>query len=383
MPFMRLAFCLSALVLAAFPGSAQTIETEAEFAVILDYDTGEVLYSKNGNEPMVPASMTKIMTAHVVYDHIEKGELSLEDRFTVSERAWREGGWATGGSTMGLEIGEQPTVEELLRGVVVLSGNDACIVLAEGISGTEEAFAREMTRVAQEMGLKTANFENASGLYADNHRISAIDLARLAQQEIKKFPQFYKYYSEREMSWNGITQQNRNPLLGTMEGADGLKTGHLEISGYGLTASAVRDGERRIIVLNGLPSISSRASEGERMMRLAFAAFERRRVEADGAVIASLDVWNGKQAKVDVVLAEPLSVAGQASAFDTAKSEIVLSEPLIAPIQEGQVIGSLAVTLDGRSDPVLVPVKAASSVEKLGFLDRAIAGLGIKLDGGN
>ena len=194
MPFMRLAFCLSALVLAAFPGSAQTIETEAEFAVILDYDTGEVLYSKNGNEPMVPASMTKIMTAHVVYDHIEKGELSLEDRFTVSERAWREGGWATGGSTMGLEIGEQPTVEELLRGVVVLSGNDACIVLAEGISGTEEAFAREMTRVAQEMGLKTANFENASGLYADNHRISAIDLARLAQQEIKKFPQFYKNY---------------------------------------------------------------------------------------------------------------------------------------------------------------------------------------------
>ena len=291
---------LSVLAAAALPASAQYIDTEAEYAVIMDYETGDILFSKRGSEAMIPASMTKIMTAHVVYDAIERGEISLDDELVVSERAWREGGWATGGSTMGLKIGETPTVEQLLRGVIVLSGNDACIVLAEGLAGSEEAFADRMTDLAHELGLASANFENASGLPAEGHVISAADLAKLAALEIRKYPQYYKYYSELEMSWNGITQGNRNPLLYSMDGADGLKTGHLEVSGYGLTASAERDGQRMIMVLNGLPSSQARAEESERLMRLAFTAFDTRTVEPSEEAFAELPVWNGEASTVGV-----------------------------------------------------------------------------------
>ncbi len=382
MPLAKLrAACFVALSL-CLPVHAQLIDTQAEYAVILDYDTQEVLFSKRGDEPMIPASMTKIMTAHVVYDAIESGEISLDDTLPVSEKAWREGGWATGGSTMGLKIGETPRVEDLLRGVVILSGNDACIVLAEGLAGTEDAFAGRMTDLAQSMGLKTAHFKNASGLNAEGHVISAADLAHLARMEIDKFPQYYKYYSEKEMSWNGITQGNRNPLLYSMDGADGLKTGHLEISGYGLTASAVRDGERRIVVLNGLPSSQARADEAERMMRLAFTAFDTRSIEPGADPIASLPVWNGEVRTVGVKLNSPVRVAGHKRAFDSAKTEIVYNGPLVAPIQAGDEIATMVITMEGKDKPVTAPLFATESVSKLGFLGRAIEGMSLKMGGG-
>ncbi|WP_300378961.1 D-alanyl-D-alanine carboxypeptidase family protein [Henriciella sp.] len=363
------------------PAHAQLLETQADHAVIMDYETQDVLYSKNGTTPMIPASMTKIMTAHVVYEAIDRGEISLDDRLPVSERAWREGGWATGGSTMGLEIGETPTVEELLRGVIILSGNDACIVLAEGLAGSEEAFARRMTELAREMGLESATFKNASGLYAEGHEISAIDLAKLARFEINKFPQYYAYYSEREMSWNGITQQNRNPLLGRMEGADGLKTGHLEASGYGLTASAVRDGERRILVINGLPSSQARAEEADRLMRLAFTAFDTRTVEPGEEAIANLPVWNGEARSVGVRLDRAIQASAHRSAFENATTEVVYDGPLKAPIQEGQQIAKLVISMEGKSEPVTAPLIATENVAKLGFVGRAIEGLALKLTG--
>lgn len=373
---------LSVLAAAALPASAQYIDTEAEYAVIMDYETGDILFSKRGSEAMIPASMTKIMTAHVVYDAIERGEISLDDELVVSERAWREGGWATGGSTMGLKIGETPTVEELLRGVIVLSGNDACIVLAEGLAGSEEAFADRMTDLAHELGLTSANFENASGLPADGHVISAADLAKLAALEIRKYPQYYKYYSELEMSWNGITQGNRNPLLYSMDGADGLKTGHLEVSGYGLTASAERDGQRMIMVLNGLPSSQARAEESERLMRLAFTAFDTRTVEPSEEAFAELPVWNGEASTVGVRLEQPLRVAGHKRAFDEASTEIVYDGPLSAPIEAGQQVATLVITMEGRDEPVTAPLIATSSVEKLGFMGKAVAGLSLKLGAG-
>ncbi|RIJ28599.1 D-alanyl-D-alanine carboxypeptidase [Henriciella mobilis] len=345
----------------------------------MDYETEEILFSKNGEEAMIPASMTKIMTAHVIYEAIENGELTLETRLPVSERAWREGGWATGGSTMGLSIGETPTVEELLRGVIILSGNDACIVLAEGLSGTEEAFARRMTELAHQMGLDSAQFENASGLYAEGHVISAADLARLARMEIDKFPQYYKFYSEREMTWNGITQQNRNPLLGSLDGADGLKTGHLEISGYGLTASAERDGQRRILVINGLPSSQARADEAARLMRLAFTAFDTRTIEPGEKALAVLPVWNGEAREVGVKLAEPLSVTAHKSAFSQAEVAIVFDGPIKAPVQAGDRIATLEITVAGKKDPVEAPLIATENVEKLGFIGRAIEGLSLKI----
>lgn len=377
-------FCaaLGLSILIALGAHAQLIDTQAEHAVIMDYDTQDVLFSKNGEEPMVPASMTKIMTAHVVYEAIDNGEIALDDTLAVSEKAWREGGWATGGSTMGLRIGETPTVEDLLRGVIILSGNDACIVLAEGLAGTEEAFAKRMTRLAQEMGLESANFLNASGLHAEGHQISAVDLAKLARMEIDKFPQYYKYYSEREMSWNGITQGNRNPLLYTMDGADGLKTGHLEISGYGLTASAVRDGERRILVINGLPSSQARADEAERLMRLAFTAFETRTIEPRDEPLASLPVWNGEARTVGVKLKEPVRVSGHKTAFPDAEMEIVYDGPLEAPITAGDEIGQLVIRLEGKESPVTAALIATESVSELGFLGRAIEGLSLKMNGG-
>ena len=359
---------------------AQFIETPAEYAVIMDFESGEVLFSKNGETPMIPASMTKMMTAHVVFDRLERGEIRLDDTFTVSENAWRKGGWATGGSTMGLKIGEQVSVEDLLRGVIVLSGNDACIVLAEGLSGSEEAFARDMTDLARKMGLSSATFKNASGLDAEGQRISAADLARMAQLEIAKFPEYYSYYAEPEMTWNGITQQNRNPLLGRMEGADGLKTGHLSVSGYGLTASAVRDGKRRIIVINGLPTSAARAQEAERLMRLAFTAFETRDVPDPDKRLADLEVWMGDTRSVGVKMAAPLSVTAHKRAFATGGSSIVYDGPLEAPIAQGDEVAKLVISLDGK-DPVEVPLVATESVARLDFMGRAIEGLSRMIEG--
>ena len=354
--------------------SAPIIETDAEQAVILDFETGSVLFAKNGDMLMTPASMTKMMTAQVVFDRLKRGEIGLTDTFTTSENAWRKGGWQSGGSTMGLAIDDEPTVEELLRGVIVLSGNDACIVLAEGLSGSEEAFAREMTALARDLGLETATFENATGLYGDNHRISAIDLAQLAKIQIEQFPEFYAFYNERSYEWRGISQPNRNPLLGKISGVDGLKTGHLEVSGYGLTASGVQNGQRRVVVVNGLESEARRAQESERLMRLAFTAFESRVIEPSTEPIAELPVWMGVQRSVPVGLEAPLVVSGHKRAFDGMKTEIVFDGPLEAPIAVGSRIGEVVITLPGQA-PVRTGVVALRDVLELGYFGRVVEGL--------
>ncbi len=366
---------LAGLLSALAPAAAQpaVIETAATHVAILDHASGEVLFSKNGAEPMIPASMTKIMTVQVVFDRLRTGEIELTDRFTVSERAWNEGGWASGGSTMGLAIGDQPTVEELLRGAIVLSGNDACIVLAEGLSGSEEVFASEMTALADEMGLDSANFTNATGLDEPDHRISAIDLARLSSLQIMEYPEFYKLYAQREYEWRGISQPNRNPLLGRISGADGLKTGHLSVSGYGLAASAVRDGQRRVVVLNGMESAAARAQEAERLMRLAFSAFTTETIEP-GDGLGEVEVWLGARTKARVALDQPVSVTAHRRAFEDAKMEIVYQGPVEAPIAEGQHIADLVISIDGR-DPVVAPLVAMDAVPGLGFLGRIAEGV--------
>ncbi|MEO0883187.1 MAG: D-alanyl-D-alanine carboxypeptidase family protein [Pseudomonadota bacterium] len=381
---MRTACLLLAAIALQFSSWAQIplIQTDASHAVILDHDTGTVLFEKNGADAMIPASMTKMMTAHVVFDRLARGEISLSDRFVTSERAWSEGGWGSGGSTMGLAIGDDPTVEELLRGVIVLSGNDACIVLAEGISGSEEAFATEMTALAQQIGLTSASFQNSTGLDAEGHRISAIDLAKLAQLQIEQFPDYYPFYNERSYEWRGISQPNRNPLLGRIDGVDGLKTGHLAVSGYGLTASADQNGERRIIVINGMDSEARRAQEAERLMRLAFSAFETKTIGPENGELAELDVWLGVDRTVPIGLREPLEVSGHKRAFEDATSEIVFEGPLNAPIKAGDEVGELVITLSGR-EPVRAPVYATRDVAKLGFVGRMAEGLNRLMTSGN
>lgn len=369
------------LVLATLrPASAQIIESKAPYAVIYDATSDTVLYSKSGTEAMIPASMTKIMTAYVVFDRIDLGELSTAQEFVTSERAWREGGFASGGSTMGLEPGQRATVMDLLRGMIVVSGNDACIVLAEGISGTEEAFAREMTRVAQDKGFSTANFENATGLYGEAHRISAEDLARLTDELIERFPSFYDLYAEQEYTWNGITQPNRNLLLDRFEGADGVKTGHLSQSGYGMVASAELEGRRIIVVVNGLASEAERAQETERLLRLGFTAFETREIGEAGQRIGEVEVFLGSAKSVGVVMKDPIAITAAKRAFRDGKTEIVYRSPLRAPVKEGDEIASLVITLPER-DAMSVPLFAAEDVSGMGFLERALAGFSEMLFG--
>ena len=268
------------------PAPAQdTYQTDASHAVIMDAETGEVLFSRNGDEAMPPASMSKMMTVLMVIEALESGSLSLDDELPVSEHAWRTGGAASGSSTMFLEVNSRARVEDLLRGIIIQSGNDACIVVAEAIGGTEQGFADMMTDRAHELGLTSASFANATGWPHPDHRISALDLARLARILIEDHPEYYGLWAERDFTYNGIRQYNRNPLLGVFSGADGLKTGHTEESGYGLVGSAERDGERRIIVFNGMESNAARATEAERMMRAALSDYSLYRLFTGGDTV--------------------------------------------------------------------------------------------------
>ena len=364
----------------AMSASAQIIDTPAEFAVIMDHETGQILYSKRGDEFMIPASMTKMMTAFVVFELIERGEISLTDKFTVSEDAWRRGGFPSGTSTMGLKPRDTPTVEELLHGVITMSGNDACIVLAEGISGSEAAFSARMTQIAHDLGLSTVNFVNSTGLEGEGHVVSAADLAKLAKMTIDKYPQYYSWYSLPSYTWREYTQANRNPLL-EVAGADGLKTGHLESSGYGLTASAVCDGVRRTIVINGLPTMAARAQEAERLMRVALQSFELKTIGPETVILPDVPVWLGAQTSVPVSLAEPVKVVGHKAVFSKAKAELVLDKTVRAPVKKGDVVATFVVTLDGQ-EPVTAPVIAEADIRKLGFVGQAIAGIGTLMKSG-
>jgi len=372
---------LAPLLLFPATAPAQIIGTEAEYAVIMDHETGDILWSKNGDTPMTPASMTKMMTAYFVFDLIDQGEITLQDEMVVSDDAWRRGGFPSGTSTMGLSPKERPTVEQLLHGVIIMSGNDACIVLAEGIAGSEQAFAQQMTERAHELGLTSVNFVNSTGLEGEGHVVSAADLAELARLTIENYPQYYDWYDDAEYTWGGFTQGNRNPLLGTMQGADGLKTGHLDASGYGLTGSAVRDGKRRIIVLNGTESKQARAQEAERLMRMAFTAFETRTIQAGDKRLAELDVWMGARRSVGVQLQESVDVTAHKRAFSRGTSEIVHDQLIEAPILAGDQIATLVVTIEGK-DPIELPLVASEDVPRLGFVGKAIEGLSRMMDGG-
>ena len=355
--------------------SAHGYETLAEHALIMDAETDVVLYAHDAMKPMIPASMTKIMTAYMVFDRLSDGRLSMDDTFRVSQRAWEEGGWASGGSTMGLAIGEEVKVSDLLRGMLVQSGNDACIVLAEGISGSEEAFAADMTTTAQELGLTTASFKNATGLLADGHEISAYDLARLADLTIEKFPDLYPIYAEPAFTWAGIRQPNRNPLLSRMTGADGLKTGHLDESGYGLVGTALIDNERRIVVINGMASERARAEESERILRAAFREFSIVEPFDSGDVIATLPVWLGKSDIVNATIDQDLAFGIQTSERNNIKAVVFIPETLRAPVEKGQKIGVLKVSGLGGGDQE-IPLFAQDTVKKSGIFKRALSGLG-------
>lgn len=373
---LRRLIAFSILLLLPFAAQAQdsAFDTRASHAVIMDYETGQILFSKNGSEPMPPASMSKLMTVYMAFEAIEQGRLSMDDELPVSETAWRRGGAASGSSTMFLEPNSRAKVADLLRGIIVQSGNDACIVIAEALEGTEANFADAMTERARELGLETANFANSTGWPDPEHRISAADLARLARIIIRDFPELYDIYAEPSFTYNGIRQFNRNPLLGVVDGADGLKTGHTEESGYGLVGSAERDGERRIIVFNGMESERARADEAERMIRAAFTEFEIVTLASAGQILAEAEVFMGQSPRVALRASRDLEIGIHRRDRAGVTAEIVYEGPLRAPVEEGGQIGRLVVTLPGgRVEEI--PVEAATTVERKGAIGRAVTAL--------
>ena len=359
----------AALLSAGHLAGAQEFETAAPHAVIMDAGTGEILFQKGADRPMAPASMTKIMTASLVFDRIRDGSITPDTMFKVSEEAWRKGG-----SKMFVELGSEISVRDLLKGVIIQSGNDACIVLAEGIAGSETAFADMMTARARELGLTSATFLNATGWPADGHEISAQDLAVLARYTIQNYPEFYNLYSETSFTWNGIRQANRNPLLGKFTGADGLKTGHTEISKYGLVGSAKRGDDRRIIVANGLESKADRASESLRLMRAAFDSFKVYSLYDSGAAVTSAPVFMGEADEISLITGEAVDVGLYRPLRRTMTVRAEFDGPIAAPISKGDQVGSLVVSVQGRKDERFA-LLADEDVERKGAFGRAMASL--------
>ena len=344
--------------------NAQAIETPAKNAYIIDMKTGTVLFDKNSDVPMPPASMSKLMTVYMVFERLKDGRLNLDSKFQVSEKAWRKGG-----SKMFVKVHSRVRVEDLLRGIIVQSGNDACIVVAEGISGSESAFAELMTRRAREIGLTRSTFRNSTGWPDPEHRMSARDIATLSQRIIEDFPEYYGIFSEKRFTYNKISQGNRNPLLYRESGADGLKTGHTEKSGFGLAASLKRNGRRIVLVLNGLPDIRARSSESLRLAEWAFRTFETYSLFKKGATIDLADVWLGTESVVPLVIDRDVEITLQRAARRKMTAKIVYTGPLPAPIAKGDKLARLVIS--APNFPTLeIPLRAGAAVDRLGMFGR-------------
>ncbi len=346
---------------------AASIDTIAKQAILVDITSNTVLFDKNADQRMAPSSMSKIMTMYMVFDAIKEGRLSLDSTLPVSERAWR-----MQGSKMFVELHNNIKVDDLIKGVIVQSGNDACIVFAEGLAGSEPAFAERMNRRAKELGLKDSNLTNSTGWPDPNHYMTARDLAILAERLIHDFPEYYHYYAIREFKYHGINQGNRNPLLYRGMGADGMKTGHTEAGGYGLTASAEREGRRLILVVNGLPSMQSRADESARLIEWGFREFATYSLFRGGETIEQVPVWLGAQDTVPVTVPEDLKVTIARADRAGMKVSLVSDAPIAAPVKRGDVVGKLVISAPGFPGKE-VPVQAAQDVDKLGFVGRALA----------
>jgi D-alanyl-D-alanine carboxypeptidase (penicillin-binding protein 5/6) len=348
-------------------------DTDAPTAILIEAGSGSVLFEKNADELRAPSSMQKLMTAEVVFDALAKGEIKPTDELRVSENSWRRGGAPSGGSTMFAAINSRIAVDDLLRGAIIPSGNDACMVLAEGLSGGEAAFAERMTKRAREIGLRQSTFGNSSGLPDPNNRMSVRDLSKLARHIIQTYPDRYKIYGEREFTWNKIRQTNRNPLLGTLEGADGMKTGYTKEGGYGMVGSAVQNGMRLIVVVNGLEDSDDRASEAKKLLEWGFRNFENRTLFAANEPVGYARVFGGDSRSVPLSSREPVRVMVHKNGNDKLLARIVYQGPVRAPVEPGQPIGMVRVWR-GSNVAVEIPVQAAEAVPTGSIVRRAIDG---------
>ncbi len=346
------------------------IEIAAREFIIIDYQTGAVLDSKEADERMPPSSMSKLMTAYMAFSALKEGRVSLEDEMTVSQNAWKIGGAASGGSTMFLNPGDKVKIQDLLRGMIIQSGNDACIVLAENLAGSEEAFAEKMNKKAKELGMTGSHFMNATGLPNPEHYMTPRDLTILARHLIEEFPQYYSLYSETSFTYNGITQGNRNPLLYKVgSGADGLKTGHTEAAGYGLTASAIRNGRRLVLVANGMASIKARDEETSKLMDWGFREFTNRSLFTAGEKVTDAEIWLGDKASIPLVISKDFVVTVPRANAQNINVKVVYDGPLPAPVVKGTEVGKLVVEIKDMP-PMNVPLVAGEDAGRLNFFGR-------------
>jgi D-alanyl-D-alanine carboxypeptidase (penicillin-binding protein 5/6) len=346
-------------------------ESRAEHAILVDAETGSVLYAKDAEVHMPPASMAKLMTMAVVFDAVKSGKLSLDSEFVVSENAWRSGGASSGGSTMFAKLGSSIKLDDLIHAIIIQSANDGCIIVAEGMAGSEANFAGLMNAEAKKLGLTGSHFVNATGLPDSDQYVTAHDLARLAMHIISDFPEFYPIYSQTEFTWNKIRQQNRNPLLDMGIGADGLKTGYTEESGYGLVGSAMRDGQRLVLVINGTKSEKERAEEARKLMDWGFRAFERVSYFAPNEVIGEARVFGGEAGGVGLVSKVPVDVLLPRGTTTEVKGRIVYQGPVQAPVAAGQQIGTLQLTTADDQPLRDTPLYAVDDVDAGNIRQRA------------
>ena len=341
--------------------------SNAKQAVLIDADTGYVLYEKNADELTAPSSMSKMMTIYLIFEKLQNGTLSLTDQLEVSKAAW-----AKRGSRMFLEENSQVSVEDLLRGIIVQSGNDACVVIAEAFSGTEENFSEELNIKAREIGLENSNFTNSTGWPDEGHLSTARDLSIIAIKTVQNFPEYYHFYAEESFEYNGINQRNRNTLLNKPVGVDGLKTGHTEAGGYGLAASALRKNQRLIMVINGLTSNKERTAEAIKLLEWGYRNFTNFDLLKEGMAVLQAKVWLGDKKTVPLVINEDTKITIPSKSRDKLQFKIEYDSPISAPIEEGTKIAELEITAPGI-DSLRIPLYAGSTITSLGPLSKLLS----------
>jgi serine-type D-Ala-D-Ala carboxypeptidase (penicillin-binding protein 5/6) len=353
---------------------AQNFQTIAPTAILMDAGSHAVLFEKNADELTAPASMAKTMTAEVVFNEIKNGRLSFDSEFTISENAWRKGGGGSGGSSMFAKVNTPVRLEDLLRGLIIQSGNDAAIAIAEGVAGTEDNFARMMNERAKQIGLAKSTFRNATGYGHPEQKTTVRDLSKLALHIIETYPDLYKIFGEREFTWNKIRQQNRNPLVFLDIGADGLKTGNIDESGYGLIGSAVQNDQRLIVVVNGLKTAKDRAAESRKLLDWGFRAFETQQLFAEGQVVGEAQVFGGNRRSLPLVSKKPVRVLVPRGEGERVTARILYTGPLKAPVQKGTEVARLQVNR-GDMQALEMPLYANEDIQEGTLSQRALDGL--------
>ena len=352
-----------------------SFDTNSEYAFLLDYKTDQILFEKNSNKKIFPASMSKLMTLYVLFDYLDKGVINMTDEFIISENAWRKGGAISDSSTMFAEVSSYVSIENLIRGIVIQSGNDACIAVAEGVSGTEDLFATEMNFFTQKLGMKDSNFKNSTGLHHNEHYTSAKDLVILAKAIIKDFPQYYHFFSEENFTWNGIFQPNRNNLLKENIGVDGLKTGKTDQSGFSMIVSSFVNQTRLIAIVGGLPSKEKRTSEMRKLINYGQKAFKRSLVFKANQVIDTVDVWGGEESFAGLAISEDINLLLDIRGRRFLNARYLYKSPVTAPIKKGDTLGKIIILND---DEIIIESNLISNkdIDSGNFIEKAVDAMG-------